>query len=64
MLTFLQADNLQRQYKKMMVKEGLRPPPGVVDPDFNIVISDDDDGIDETAVMEDDDDDGSDSDES
>lgn len=24
-----------------MVKEGLRPPPGIVDPDFNIAISDD-----------------------
>jgi hypothetical protein len=24
-----------------MVKEGLRPPPGIVDPDFQIVISED-----------------------
>jgi hypothetical protein len=34
---------LQRQYKKLMVKEGLRPPPGIVDADFKIVISEDED---------------------
>jgi hypothetical protein len=43
-----QPDNLQRQYKKLMVKEGLRPPPGIVDADFKIVISEDrDEGIDD-----------------
>ena len=39
-----QPDNLQRQYKKLMVKEGLRPPPGIVDPDFKVVISEDEEG--------------------
>ncbi|GAB7332405.1 hypothetical protein MBLNU13_g04216t2 [Cladosporium sp. NU13] len=34
-------NHIQRQYKKMMVREGMRPPPGIVDPDFNIDISDD-----------------------
>jgi len=34
---------LQRQYKKLMVKEGLRPPPGIVDPDFRVAISEDED---------------------
>lgn len=41
LLTPLQPDNLQRQYKKLMVKEGLRPPPGIVDADFKITISED-----------------------
>lgn len=41
MLIRFQPDNLQRQYKKLMVKEGLRPPPGIVDADFKIVISED-----------------------
>ena len=36
-----QPNHIQRQYKKMMVREGMRPPPGIVDPDFNIDISDD-----------------------
>lgn len=36
-----QPDHLQRQYKKMMVREGMRPPPGIVDADFEIAISDD-----------------------
>ena len=36
-----QPNHVQRQYKKMMVREGMRPPPGIVDPDFNIDISDD-----------------------
>jgi hypothetical protein len=26
-----------------MVREGMRPPPGIVDHDFNVAISDDDD---------------------
>jgi hypothetical protein len=30
-----------------MVKEGMRPPPGIVDPDFNIKISDDEDEVDD-----------------
>lgn len=37
----LQPDQLHRQWKKLMVREGLRPPPGIVDADFNIAISDD-----------------------
>lgn len=37
----IQADHLQRQYKKLMVREGMRPPPGIVDHDFDIEISDD-----------------------
>jgi hypothetical protein len=36
-----QPDHLQRQYKKMMIREGIRPPPGIVDADFEIAISDD-----------------------
>lgn len=39
-----QADNLNRQWKKLMVKEGLRPPPGIVDKDFQIAISEDEVG--------------------
>lgn len=30
-----------------MVKEGLRPPPGIVEPDFDIAISEDDEEDDE-----------------
>lgn len=41
-LTQSQPEQLQRQWKKLMVKEGFRPPPGVVDPDYDINISEDD----------------------
>jgi len=30
-----------------MVRDGMRPPPGIVDNDFNIAISDDDDDEDD-----------------
>nr|OQO28482.1 hypothetical protein B0A51_03294 [Rachicladosporium sp. CCFEE 5018] len=33
-----QADVLQRTWKKLMVAEGLRPPPGLIDPDWQIEI--------------------------
>jgi hypothetical protein len=42
---------LQRQYKKLMVKEGLRPPPGIVDADFKIVISEDEDEDDDSEWL-------------
>ena len=41
-LTDSKPEQLQRQWKKLMVKEGFRPPPGVVDPDYEINISEDD----------------------
>jgi hypothetical protein len=47
LLIRFQPDNLQRQYKKLMAKEGLRPPPGIVDADFKIVISEDEEAVDE-----------------
>ncbi|KAK6439743.1 hypothetical protein LTR95_004045 [Oleoguttula sp. CCFEE 5521] len=33
-----QADVLQRTWKKLMVAEGLRPPPGLIDPDWQIEV--------------------------
>ncbi|OQO07238.1 hypothetical protein B0A48_07808 [Cryoendolithus antarcticus] len=33
-----QADVLQRPWKKLMVAEGLRPPPGLIDPDWQIEV--------------------------
>ena len=35
-LTGVQPEQLQRQWKIMMTKEGLRKPPGIVDPDWDI----------------------------